>query len=718
MSVRRRVGVDSVAGPGVVMLLSTLAAVQALRLWDWRPGTPFGLAGDATYVSMEIRDIVENGWYWRNPDLGFPFHQAGYLFPDPSLLNTLAVKTLALVTTDPFTIGALWLVLSFPLAGLAMYALARSQSASRPVAVVIGTLFAAAPGHQTQFGHLWLAMTWVLPAGLWLVLTAAEGRSLFAAERRRTTLALAALVGLGHIYYVAFTLLLLAAVLLVRVWSRRRLFVVADGAAVAAVIGLLALVPLLVTKWASRGQVVTGTLPASRASAQSETYAGKLMDLVLPWYDHRLEPLSFLTWAYNLSPIRTVERPALGLVALVGATGLLLVALSSLFGQRTPSAPSARLSAVGLVAFLLYTVGGLGSVLAFFGTPQLRTWSRMAIVIMAVALLLVGRGLDRVLRGSRRLGLALCVLTLVVGVLDQTSPRAAPDHAGLRAQRTELTAYAEQVAGATSRGCGVFQLPVVVFPETMPPGRMAGYDQQRTYAAAGGGLLRWSGGAMRGTPAGDWQRAVHGTDPAALASDLAAVGYCAVEVDAAGYANAPADLPDFEPVLGAPVATALDGRLTTFRLPPAPTDAAARKDAVLHPVIVDLAAYEVRADQAGHTRQWLGPRASLKVANLGAAVVPGLTITAVMASVRGERTLTVRVPGRPAAVSALTEQPTSFSLTMDAPPGVTTIEVEVSGDPDVDSDPGVARSAIAGDLSATTTAGSARLTTGHDGFLP
>jgi hypothetical protein len=42
-------------GPLAAAVLSTIAMAQALKVWDWRPGTPLEFDGDAAFVLMQSR---------------------------------------------------------------------------------------------------------------------------------------------------------------------------------------------------------------------------------------------------------------------------------------------------------------------------------------------------------------------------------------------------------------------------------------------------------------------------------------------------------------------------------------------------------------------------------------------------------------------------------------------------------------------------------------
>jgi len=140
-----------------------------------------------------------------------------------------------------------------------MYWLARQRHLGRLGSVVAGVLFSVLPGHQTMFPHLWLASYWVVPLGMWLVLRAALGEPLFRlkvawldpVERRSalplnlTTVFCVSCIALGGIYYSAFTLLLLAVTLVVRLVATRNRRSVAGASGMLAAIGALSLTAVL-----------------------------------------------------------------------------------------------------------------------------------------------------------------------------------------------------------------------------------------------------------------------------------------------------------------------------------------------------------------------------------------------------------------------------------------------------------------------------------------
>jgi hypothetical protein len=656
-----------VAGPVITVLLSAAAMAQALKVWRWRPGDPVDQSGDSAATSAQLKDILDHGWLRSNPDLGAPFHQDASWFPQADHLHLfLAGRVIGLFSDNPFTVGALYFFLGFPLAALSMYWLARQRHLGRPGSVVAGVLFSVLPGHQTMFPHLWLASYWVVPLGMWLVLRAALGEPLFRlkvawldpVERRSalplnlTTAFCVTCIALGGIYYSAFTLLLLAVSLVVRLVATRNRRSVAGASGLLAAIGALSLTAVLsVTAGQDKSTLVTK--PAQRGSWESEKYAGKMMDLILPWIHHRVDALQSLTVVYNSRTSPTLEEPALGVIALAGVVVLMVIMLSTLVPQRVrPTDPELGvLGVLTLVAISFFSIGGLGSFVAQFGTAQIRTWSRLFVIIALFGLLAVGFWVTVVGRRNRTLGVCTATALIAIGVLDQTNPALAPRYEVMRAEVADLTAFSQRIEAGVGRGCPVFQLPIVPFPE-------ADYAHLKPYLVSSN--LRWSYGALKGTSLADWQLALPQKSTTAMLDDLVAAGFCAVEVDRTMSADHGTTLAsELTVLLGVPISTTHDNLLLAWDLKGtrmARTALTSRVgveqlrttgDLVLHPVVVysDRGAYSVEHDNQT-PYQWTGPSTEIDVHNFGQTTVDGLHLSFSLAAPdSAPRHFTIRSPG-------------------------------------------------------------------------
>ena len=698
-----RLRADAAAGPVLTVVLSVLATVQALRLWDWRPGIPLSLDGDAPTILLQVQAILDGSWYSVNQHVGAPFGLNQAWFSTADVLNFATIKALDLFTDSPATAGAIFFLLGFPVAALTAYWLGRQLGLTRPAAVVTGVLFSVLPGHQEWFTHLWLASYWMVPLAIWLVVRVARDEPLWPSRAQlRTadtlgrrarwsaarTVAIVVAVGLSDIYYVAFTLLLLGTVLVFRLGTGARAVRLVQGAAVAAAVAALCAASLFAATRGRAGDLVTGALPAQRVIGESETYAGKIIELILPWYQHRAEPLRFLSFAYGVAATPSVERPALGVVALLGVVAILWLALTHLGVRRPLSDTWGLLAALTLISVAFYTKGGLGSVVALFFTPQIRTWSRFVVVIGLLGLLAVGMWLSRIgRRHGRGTAWVTAILVIGLGVLDQTNPGVAPNYRDLELRHAELSTFTTDISAAVGRTCPVFQLPVVAYPEETPPGAMGDYDHLLP-STASPTSLRWSYGAIRGTSRADWQLALPIGNQRRLLEDLAAAGFCAVEIDRDGYEGANDPSASTTGVLGDPVATAqrehlvawdLRGLADTQTAELGADGMARRRDAVLRPLVASMAGSLVDSSKS-QPYQWTGPTAIITASNMG----PGSVIATLNFTVAGngdtERTVTLTGPGvarQQFKVSAT--QPQTVTVQLSLPPGRTEVQLEATG---------------------------------------
>ena len=696
-------------------VLAFLVGAWSLRLWAWTPGMPFGLVGDSTQISMQLKDIYDHGWYWHNTDIGFPFGQNGSFFPELNAIHVAMISAANTLFSSPYTAGVLFFVASFPLTGIAGYLLARSQGLSRMAGLLLGVLFANAPGHAERYGHLYLSAYWVVAIAMWLVLEVARGRSLLSrgadgrprwrGARTLVTMAAIVIVGLSGVYYVGFTLVLLFVVTVARRigGSPRDLL---PGGLVMVSLGVMIAIPLAFAKLGTAGTLITGRVPAQRSFTESEMFAGKLMDLLLPWPGHRNDLAAYVTWGYRATTDATVETSALGIVGVCGFVALVFLTLVALLRGRALSGDLGRWSALTWLSFLLYTVGGLGAFIAFFFTGQMRTWSRMELYILLLALLAVGYWLTRLQARRGAVVAAVLTATLVfVGTLDQTNPAEAPDHDAIAAEMASLDTYVGQLQSATSPGCGDFQIPVTPYPESAGSFDMNGYDQLKPYLATSD--LKFSAGGMMGTADADWQQAVEAEDLDALAAQLVSLGYCSLEVATRGFEDPTAVISRLTASYGRPVAQTDDGEFVAFDIRSA--GAAGEGDATLRtrtlePVVVNLRAYDVesRDDTLG---QYVGPNATVSIANMGDSTVR-LDVTMRVHGIDGEtREATVEDPnGRVVASGTITGgEAVDLSFPADAARGTTAYVVKISGD-GVKDDANRTVSAFVSGISASSSA--------------
>ena len=175
-------------------------------------------------------------------------------------------------------------------------------------------------------------------------------------------------------------------------------------------------------------------------AGEADVYGLRIAQLILPVRWHRVEWLSDMKVDYNTRPfINENDDASLGVIGSLGFLGLLWWLFFRKPEIRRLSAEGVKglynhLSLLTGAALLLGTIGGFGSLVAFFGLPQIRAYNRLSIFIAFFALLAVALWLDgysrRRLNSQRRRLVfhAALGLILILAMLDQISPRFRPEH--------------------------------------------------------------------------------------------------------------------------------------------------------------------------------------------------------------------------------------------------------------------------------------------------
>jgi hypothetical protein len=585
----RRVAANDVALTAATAIVAGLAAAAVLQVWQADLGVPFAYTGDGNFYAAVVKGILDHGWHYVNPSLGAPFGQELYDFPIVSGDNAqaLLIRLIGLGSSSWATVMNLYFLLTFALAAATCFPVLRRLGVAAAPAGVCSVLFALLPYHFAHGqGELFISGYFTVPLGAYLTLAVLGDRPLFAraAQRRRRLLAYASRQSLGtaalclaiplasgSFYYAAFTIVLVVGATLIAALTRRSLRVVATGSAVVALVGASVAANLAPT-FAYRLHHGANHAVATRGINESEIFALKLTQLVLPIEQHRVSAIGHLSTRYaETAPFGELGHGThLGLVASIGFVWLLLVALAGAAGARLLeiAAPYRPAAAASLLAFLVGTVGGISALIAATITPQFRAWNRITVFIGFFALLAVGVALTRLgERWSRRplhriaFGATL-VAILVGGVLDQTSSGSVPAYATVRAAYRSDDSFVRAIERALPRGASVFELPYVPFPEAGLGDK--DYDLVRPYLHSED--LRWSFGAMKGRPQ-DWQAHLAGMPMRTVLPAVAGAGFDGICIDRAiNPARSLALEREISRLLGAAPLLSADGRFSFFDL--------------------------------------------------------------------------------------------------------------------------------------------------------
>ena len=624
----------------LAMGLSVIGALVAMRAWNGDPAMPVRYGGDSFLGLLNAQAMIEDGWYLDVHRVGAPF---GLDFHDYAVGmdngNFLLMKLLTLVTSwAPYVLNGLFLS-TFALVSLSAYCVLRALGAGRATSVVSAVLFALVPIHwERGAGHLFLSAYWSVPLGAYLFVQLVRGEALLTRRptgrardprswlTRRTlaTLALCALIASGGVYYAAFTVAFVALAGVLAAATGRRVGPLGTAATIVAAIGIVAvfnLAPTIVYQQRHGDNAVV----AQRTPAESEVYSLRFAQLVLPQASHRWGWYAAQGQKWRLGSGHNGEGAQTpGTIGVLALLALLAVAAARVV--RPPRegsfAADERVGALSLgvvAALFIATTGGLATLFAFYVSPQLRASNRISIFVAFFALAALAIALDRLgapalTRARKAAFTGLLVAMLAFGFWDQTTDAYIPDYNGIEAQWDADGLYGRSVEQRLGGRGEVLQLPYHAFPESAPVGRMADYDQFRSFLHTS--RIEWSYGAMKGRPE-DWQEELAALPVREQVAAAAAAGFDGVEVDRFGFGDGKVEK-DVAAMLGGTPIVSPDGRLAFYdarRFAARVQKAASPQvdEAVLEPLQIEWADGFSGAEPSGS--RWADRRAELRIEN-------------------------------------------------------------------------------------------------------
>ncbi len=529
----------------VAAAVGAIAVMAAtLHLGHARLNVPLYDAGDNLMAQMFVQNVLDSGWVLDGPRLGAPGALDLRDYPIPDVLHVALIKLLGLTSRNSAVVLNLYYLLAFPLIALSAYFVLRRLRLGRLAALAPAVLYACMPYHFFRLsGHIFLTAYYLLPLMIWLAVRVYLGRNPFLRPwswQAAGAALLCVLVGLGGVYYAFFScFFLLTAGLKAAFRERRWLSLAAALPPILLVAGSLgaALAPSLL-EMARHGK---NPETADRVPAEADIYALRVSEMLLPVQGHRLGFLARLHDRFLAPPRQPTGGAALVALGTLGSVGFFYLIGRFLWRRGKVERADDALAFLNVSAVLLGTVGGFGSLFAFYVTPMIRCYDRLSIFIAFFALaglfLLVQRTLGRFIKGRRTAaayGAGLFGL-LVLGACDQTSACFVPPYAATRDRVASDADFGRRIEAVLPAGSMVYQMPYVPFPEHGLVQGLADYDLLRSCFHTR--TLRWSYGAMKGREVSRWQADLASRPLPDALERLALAGFRGVYLDRAGFAD-------------------------------------------------------------------------------------------------------------------------------------------------------------------------------------
>jgi hypothetical protein len=538
---------DWVVAIGAMLVALGIAAL-VLKLGQADFNQPFAYGADANSAHMVIKSVLDHGWYETNHDLGYPYGQdlGPYAFVSGDNLQIVLIEIIGLFTSSAAVAMNVLFLLGFPLCALTAYVVLRAWRISQAASAAGALLFALLPYHFLHGeAHVFISAYYAIPLAVYVIVAAWRGDQLLRRDRMRSSLLIAGaclVIGSAHVYYAVFTVLLAGGAAIVRGLaerSPRRVLALALPALLVLVVVAANHAPNIV--WSARHP---SDPELKRSFVESEQFGLKAAAMLLPVPHHRIGPLAHLRDRYDSgTETQTGEGDpqSLGTLPALGVLGLLVVLLAAAVRAREWTLPPlvGALGATTVTAFVLGTIGGGSVLFALLATPQLRAWARVAILIAFCGVAAVALALDAITARfglAPAAGIALAAVVVLVGVLDQTTPRMAPPYRAINASWSSDGAFVAGIQHRLPRGAAVFELPYEPFPEPQitfaPPPGANPYDGVRPYLHSKD--LKWSFGEVKGLHS-DWQFKLANGPARLVPGAAAAVGFQGLVFDRDSY---------------------------------------------------------------------------------------------------------------------------------------------------------------------------------------
>lgn len=676
--------------PYLAVALASLAFLfWALKGWKGDIRIPIGYAaGDTFAVGLSFKGILDNGWYLVNPAVGAPHGTQLFDYPGADALNFFWAKVIGWFVPHWGAVLNLYFILTFPAIAATTLAVLRACGLRTATAAAMAMLYTFLPYHLWRGeSHIFLGAYFLVPVIALLALRIWDGRPPFHGDggwREALVLAILCLaIGSSGLYYAYFGCFFMVVAALSSYGTERNAKAIRSAVLMIALISggvALNLAPTILYRQAHGPNVAA----VVRHPDESEVWALKITQLLVPVDGHVIPQLASIKARYNTFPLSNENTAMLGLVGAIGFVALLL--------KRFRAGPASvdlaeRLSILNLGAVILGTVGGLGGFLSLFAGTGIRSYNRISVFIAFFALCAVGLLIDRARAalgttpGRVLAGRALVAFVLVFGLVDQVPPAFEPRYAQAKAAWDSDRAFVKAIEARLPAGSMVYQLPYVPFPENPPVHSLPDYDLFRGYLHSS--TLRWSYGAMKGRPGDLWQRYLADKPLEQRIATAAAVGFKGVYVARRGYADGGSEV---EGVLGHLIGerplVSQDGSLSFFdlrrfaqrlrsTLAPGAWEALAGE---AHPVLDSwIGGFHGReGTEAGHWR-WSARSGTLALHNLSDQTRAVRLEMEVASGFESPSRLWIEGPGFKDELT-ISERPSPYARSFEVPPGQTLVK--------------------------------------------
>ena len=546
----------------IALVLCIGFLIWVMQLWSADLAIPFAYGGDAIFEGGLIKGIIDNGWVFQNSYIGMPTGFFSYDFSTNSFLDPFIMKLISFVFPNWAMTMNIFFLLTFPLTTITALYVFRQLKVSPIPAIAGSLLFTFVPFHFLRGeSHLVLSSYFLIPLIVLVIFWIFDDDFLLSQFQKGSQTLISSLldaktiisilicigIALEFIYYPFFSCFFLLIAGFCAAISRKTWSPLLNAGLLIGIIVLCIFITNIPTFLFQHDNGKNMEV-AIRGPAESEIYGLKIIQLLLPIPGHRIPILTNITNMYlSTTPLPSEgANPVLGIIGSIGFIILILWIFHKIFTKKSTNDNESlkkinQLSVLNLSALLLATVGGFGTIFAYFIFPQIRCYNRISIFIAFFCITTIVLLLDLLLQKNSQTKLkkgaivGCIVFILLFGIYDQTTEHMFSDYKNTKNMFLNDAQNINNIETTFPNDTMIFQLPYVPFPENPPVNNMVDYDHLRAYLHSKN--IHWSYGAMKGREGDLWQRDIIGKPVKEMIDELSFTGFNGIYVDSYGYTD-------------------------------------------------------------------------------------------------------------------------------------------------------------------------------------
>ena len=530
---------------------------------------PYVLHNDGVITAIKR---ISEGWEFNNYRQGYPFGSNSLDYPKPDVGYFFIMKILLFLTDNWVASLNIFFLLGIFLTFTSSYLVSRMLGLSLSSSVLAAFLFTFIPFHFLRINHLLYTFYFVIPIYWFIAVnfnSASFMKGLKNASYLKKFLAMLGIFLLSFfgIYFTFFGIITITIGFITSLYRDTSFYKVK---VFFLTLSLLTLGTITQLSPHFYNNVVNGKNDSvvNRSVMDSEVYGFKLMQLILPRQDHRIDKLAHINSLYSGSTPLVNENitSTLGIFGAFGFVFAFFRVFSNLSGRTNGPPLTNLISLIILILFLFGTIGGLGSLFSYFINPSLRGWNRISIFIAFGTLIIFFMYFDSYLRNkvSKKILILISALIFVIGMLDSTVPACKSCNQAHKSKFESERKFIENIESILPTNSAIYQLPYFPFPETPQLYNLLDYQHANGFIYSKD--LRWSYGGMKGREGDRFFKFLAKESLSKQLEVISRLGFQGLYVDLNGYADK-SILKDISKVLGfSPTLIRDDGSVVFFKL--------------------------------------------------------------------------------------------------------------------------------------------------------